>query len=243
MESPISYKFATNGFDFEYVKEFEGPRGYTFGTANLLSKRITFSCATFYGTGLFMDTYRNDCIFNARQTMYHEMSHCVDYSLLSKAQIKKLESCGNLLELRKVLDDIHSKAKYGICSKRGFNTVMEKDMEHQKNNGYRVEEISQYGAQKGDLNQENWAELGSMVVLEWLYEQNPVAAVEDRVLDDAVLRGYVGDPYTNFNIAEEHDYWMKAHPNAYKWGRKIFDNLKPTEYTYHGVKPFLDKMR
>lgn len=153
----------------------------------------------------------------ARQTIYHEMSHCFDYSLMKgeardlivKGMTKGL-SVDEMLKLNKhlKLGDGH-----GVSKSKSWDDTTDNEREHQKKNGYPLEGASWYGTNYNDP--ERWAETGSMAAIYLTGD-----------LTDAVM-----EDYSKRNVLFED--WSKYHNPTLKYVLDKIKSVKPSEFGYN----------
>ncbi|MBR0272379.1 MAG: minor capsid protein [Methanobrevibacter sp.] len=146
---------------------------------------------------------------NVAQTLYHEMGHCLDYSLMNQisANAWLYPQYFTNKELRKIYN---GEDRYSISKSMGFQKACEKDRAFQYLNGFPIEESSWYGA----TNQpDNWAETVSMVAF------NEMDNVDMAVLED----------YHRNSISLEE--WKKRNPYKYNFALKKINEIKMSGFT------------
>ena len=206
-ESPEIYKFATNGIDF--VNE---NKRRTLGYTTWQDKIVRILPNSFNRN----QTERG----NVRQTMYHEMTHCLDFSLTKKEYVDILKSPNKRFgpeywAAREAL----GRREYGICSTKEWQDIVKKEEKWLRDNGYRVEHCSWYGDGWRNIDiSENWAETGSMAAMDDLTDKSQATMQRQ-----TGLYGYEMVYW---------DEWIKLHKITYDWAVKKWRSLKPTDFTY-----------
>ena len=205
-ESPEIYKFATNGIDF--VNE---NKRRTLGYTTWQDKIVRILPNSFNRN----QTERG----NVRQTMYHEMTHCLDFSLTKKEYVDILKSPNKRFgqeywAAREAL----GRREYGICSTKEWQDIVKKEEKWLSDNGYHVEHCSWYGDGWRNIDiSENWAETGSMAAMDDLTDKSQATMQRSKGW------GYEFVPW---------DEWIKLHKITYDWAVKKWRSLKPTDFTY-----------
>ena len=206
-EAPEIFKFATRGIDF--VNE---NKRRTLGYTRYTDKRVRILPNSFNR----IQTERG----NVRQTMYHEMSHCVDFSLIKKELIDAVKnpqkySSAEVWDARERLN----RREYGICSTKEWKEIVKKEEKWLRDNGYPVEHCSWYGDGWRNIDiSENWAETGSMAAMDDLSDKSQ-ATMQRKV-----------NPY-GYDMVY-WDEWIKLHWITYNWAVEKWRSLKPTDFTY-----------
>ena len=206
-ESPEIYKFATRGINF--VNE---NKSRALAYAKWTDKNICILPSTFRQN----QTGRG----NLRQSLYHEMSHCLDYSMIPKKWADVLNNVGNVdISDRLYVYKQMNKRHYSICDTDEWKNIVKKEEKWLKDNGYRVEHCSWYGDGWGRVDiSENWAETGSMAAMDDLTDKS-----------QATMERQSG-PYSYETVY--WDEWIKLHKITYEWAVKKWRSLKPTDFTY-----------
>lgn len=205
-ESPEIYKFATRGIDF--VNE---NKRRTLGYTRWSDKRVRVLPNSFNRN----QTERG----NVRQTMYHEMSHCLDFSLTKKELVDILKNPTNYSS-REVWDarERLNRREYGISSTDEWKEIVKKEEKWLSDNGYNVEHCSWYGDGWRNIDvSENWAETGSMAGMDDLTDKSQATMQRSKGW------GYEFVPW---------DEWIKLHKITYDWAVAKWRSLKPTDFTY-----------
>ncbi|MBQ2832333.1 phage minor head protein [Methanobrevibacter sp.] len=206
-EAPEIFKFATRGIDF--VNE---NKRRTLGYTRYTDKRVRILPNSFNR----IQTERG----NVRQTMYHEMSHCLDFSLIKKELIDAVKnpqkySSAEVWDARERLN----RREYGICSTKEWKEIVKKEEKWLRDNGYPVEHCSWYGDGWRNIDiSENWAETGSMAAMDDLSDKSQ-ATMQRKV-----------NPY-GYDMVY-WDEWIKLHWITYNWAVEKWRSLKPTDFTY-----------
>lgn len=205
-EAPEIFKFATRGIDF--VNE---NKRRTLGYTTWGDKRVRVLPNSFNR----IQTERG----NVRQTMYHEMTHCLDFSLIKKEIIDVIKNPNNYSrsewwDARERLN----RREYGICSTDEWKEIVKKEEKWLRDNGYPVEHCSWYGDGWRNIDiSENWAETGSMAAMDDLSDKS-----------QATMQRSKGWSYEFV----PWDEWIKLHKITYDWAVKKWRSLKPTDFTY-----------
>ena len=206
-EAPEIYKFATNGINFVNENK-RRTLGYTIWT----DKVVRVLPNSFNRN----QTERG----NVRQTLYHEMGHCLDFSLTKKKYVDVLKNPSKYSR-REWWDARESinKREYGICSSEEWKEIVKKEEKWLSDNGYPVEHCSWYGDGWRNIDiSENWAETSSMAAMADLTDKS-----------QATMQRQSG-PYSYEMVY--WDEWIKLHKITYNWAVKKWKSLKPTDFTY-----------
>ena len=202
-ESPDIFKFATNGINF--VNE---NKRRTLGYTQWHNKVVRILPLPFKKSQKDRG--------NVRQTMYHEMGHCLDFSLTKKEYVDAIQNPQNhsraeVWAAREAL----SRREYGICSSKEWEEVVKKEEKWLSDNGYHVEHCSWYGDGWRNIDvSENWAETSSMAAMDDLTDKSQATMQRP---DTSMVRW---------------DEWIKLHKITYDWAVKKWRSLKPTDFTY-----------
>jgi len=205
-EAPEIFKFATRGIDF--VNE---NKRLTLGYTRYTDKIVRVLPNSFNR----IQTERG----NVRQTMYHEMSHCLDFSLIKKEIIDAIKnphkySSMEVWDARERLN----RREFGICSTDEWKEIVKKEEKWLRDNGYPVEHCSWYGDGWRNIDiSENWAETGSMAAMDDLSDKS-----------QATMQRSKGWSYEFV----PWDEWIKLHKITYDWAVAKWRSLKPTDFTY-----------
>ena len=162
-ESPDIYKFATRGIDFKYENKKR-----TLGYADWTNKRISI-------LPLAVEHARN-FRGNLRQTLYHEMSHCLDYSMIPQEWADVLNGKSNtnlsIVEVYSRMNHRH----FSICDTKEWKDKVKEEEKWLKDNGHRVEHASWYGDGWSYVDvSENWAETGAMAAFDDISDKTGAA--------------------------------------------------------------------
>ena len=204
-ESPDIYKFATRGIDFKYENKKR-----TLGYADWTNKRISI-------LPLAVEHARN-FRGNLRQTLYHEMSHCLDYSMIPQEWADVLNGKSNtnlsIVEVYSRMNHRH----FSICDTKEWKDKVKEEEKWLKDNGHRVEHASWYGDGWSYVDvSENWAETGAMAAFDDISDKTGAAMQRSS--------GYGYEPVL-------WDEWIKLHWITYNWAVEKWRSLKPTDFTY-----------
>ena len=201
-EVPDIYKFSTRGINFvnENKKRFLGYARWSDKEVRILP--LTLKQA-------------RDVRGNLRQTMYHELNHCLDYSLIPKEYADIIHKSNPTVEERLNLSNAMSYRHYGICDTDEWKNIVKKEEKWLRDNGYPVEHASWYGDGWDYVDiSENWAETGAMAAMDDLTDKT-----------NAVLQRR----NTSYVYWDE---WIKLHKITYDWAVAKWRSLKPTDFTY-----------
>lgn len=202
-EVPDIYKFSTRAINFASEN-----KGRTLAYASWRNKEVTILPLTFKQP----KNWRG----NLRQTMYHELNHCLDYSMIPKKYASILNNPHNYtieerLEAQRYMGNRH----FSISDTDEWKNIVKKEEQWLKDNGYPVEHASWYGDgwTLVDIS-ENWAETGAMAAMDDLTDKT----------NATMQRADTSMVYW--------DEWIKLHKITYDWAVKKWRSLKPTDFTY-----------
>ena len=203
-EVPEIYKFSTRAINFKNEN-----KGRTLAYASWRNKEVTILPLTF--------KQAKNIRGNLRQTMYHELNHCLDYSMIPKEIANVLDNVGNpSVEDRLNASNYMGYRHFSICDTDEWKNKVKEEEQWLKDNGHRVEHASWYGDGWSYVDiSENWAETGAMAAMDDLKDKT------NAVLQRGGTYSYV--PW---------DEWIKLHWITYNWAVEKWRSLKPTDFTY-----------
>ncbi|WP_296882134.1 phage minor head protein [uncultured Methanobrevibacter sp.] len=152
----------------------------------------------------------------ARQTLYHEMSHLFDYSLI-KGEPRDLMVKGTTTglsreEIIKLNQYLKAGYGHGVSGDKSWKDVQKDEYDYQGKNNYPQEGASWYGTVSNAP--EHWAETGSMAA---------ISLTDD--LTDAVMEDYRHN-------SVKFDDWSKYHKPTLDYAVKKIKSIKPSMFTY-----------
>ena len=202
-EVPEIYKFSTRAINFAYEN-----KGRALAYASWRTKEVTILPLTFKQP----KNWRG----NLRQTMYHELNHCLDYSMIPKEYADVLNNPKNhTIEERLNTTNYMDYRHFSICDTDEWKNKVKEEEQWLKDNGYRVEHASWYGDGWDYVDiSENWAETGAMAAMDDLTDKT----------NATMQRADTSMVYW--------DEWIKLHKITYDWAVKKWRSLKPTDFTY-----------
>lgn len=159
---------------------------------------------------------------NLQQSLYHEMEHCLDYSLMKQEIADLINEWVYFSKGHHYFkDDTPQKIKarilaekYGISGSDEFKNIVEANREYQRDNWFLMEKSSSYSELYGD--KEDLAEAGSMSDFHFL---------DGNERKHAVLENYNGEDVP-------FDVWVKHHQKMYEYVVKILSEIKPSDFTF-----------
>ena len=204
-EVPEIYKFSTRAINFANEN-----KGRTLAYASWRNKQVTILPLTF--------KQARNVRGNLRQTMYHELNHCLDYSMIPKKYVDVLNNPHNhTIEERLNVQNYMGQRHFSICDTQEWKDKVKEEEQWLKDNGYPVEHASWYGDGWSYVDiSENWAETGAMAAMDDLTDKTNAVLQRQR-------RGYEYVPW---------DEWIKLHWITYNYAVQKWRSLKPTDFTY-----------
>lgn len=153
---------------------------------------------------------------NVAQTMYHEMYHCFEYSMIKNPKV--IEILNNPSKFTKSERDFAKKRVHPITDNevttvdgKTWEDACNDDRSYQRTNGFPVEESSFYVKNK---HYENLPEAGSMAAFTEI-EDKSMAVQQDYSLDLVEL-----------------DEWIKRNPNKYVFVLKLLSESTGKNLTF-----------
>lgn len=152
-----------------------------------------------------------------KQTLYHEMSHCFDYSLMKGEPLDLMVKGMTEGLTRPEADKLNSylRAEYGhgiSLFDKSWKEARKEEFDYQEKNSYPRESASWYGSSGGDP--EDWAETGSMAAMSFTDD------LTDSVMED----------YRHQDVVWND--WKKYHKPTLDYAIKKIKSTKPTQFTY-----------
>lgn len=180
---------------------------------------------------IFAET-RKDQRGNLRQSMYHEMCHCLDMSYIEDKDVAKVlmnTSRYGYVDINQAYNYMNTR-DWGISAMPEWEKTVKDEQKWQADNGYEQEYCSWYGdpksfkrSQKYFAPSENWAETGSMAAMDHIKDRTN-ACMQRADVEDGYLIGRM--EYVPW------DEWIKRHKITYDYAVNRIKKAKPTEYTY-----------
>lgn len=239
-EAPEIYKFATGSINFAGVDRYTNRRF----AWNELGNATWYRSHEFKNGKYFLKGVNSIMIpylplntphgsrGTVQQTLYHEMSHCFDYSLM-KGEALDLLIKGTTTGLsRNEIMKLNDLCKYGyghgVSNDKSWRDTKKTEHDYQGENNYPQEGASWYGTIHNDP--EHWAETGSMAAI----------SLTGR-LTDAVMEDYR-------HKSVQWDDWSKYHKHTLDYAINKIKSVKPSDLMYNSnvgvktVKPKKEKV-
>lgn len=150
---------------------------------------------------------------NVAQTMYHEMFHCFEYSMIKDKKV--IEILSNPSKYSEEDKKWAKKRTHPISDSNEWDKSCKEDSIYQEKNGFIKEEASFYVGDED--SSENWAETGSMVAFTDLEDKSMAVQTNNSLKS-------VG-----------FDEWIKRHPNKYDFVIRKLRGTKVSDITFKSV--------
>lgn len=223
-EAPEVYKFATSEINFTGVNRYSNKRFASNELGNAAPYRsYEMKNGKYYlkGVNSIMMPYlplqvNHGKRGTVRQTLYHEMSHCIDYSMMKGEArdllVKGINSGLSRNELITLNQYLNAGYGHGISNDKSWKDTKKYERDYQGKNNYPQEGASWYGTNYNDS--EHWAETGSMAAISLTGD-----------LSDAVM-----EDYSHNDVA--FDIWSKYHNPTLDYAIDRIKSIVPTDFSY-----------
>lgn len=237
-EAPEVYKFATGSINFtgkdRYANRSFQPN--ELGNASYY-RSYEFKNNKYYlkGVNSIMIPYLPLSVNHgnrgtAKQTLYHEMSHCFDYSLMKgeprDLMVKGITTGLSREEIIKLNQYLKAGYGHGLSGDKSWKDIQKDEYDYQGKNNYPQEGASWYGTVSNAP--EHWAETGSMAA---------ISLTDD--LTDAVMEDYR-------RMAVHWDKWRKYHKPTLDYAINKIKTVTPDMFSYNsnlGIKTVKPKSK